>query len=100
MSICGVKCIWSLYGFQDCVFFFPIHLDTVDGCHRDVGSVGRSRCFLVPAEEVLDLQGGGLNGGENWLKFQKCFRYPCLFSSLQATAGKIVHLIAVISAIE
>ena len=53
VSVCEVKCIWSLYGFQHCVFFFPIHLDTVDGSHWDVGSVGRSRCFLVPAEEEL-----------------------------------------------
>ena len=60
VSVCEVKCIWSLYGFQHCVFFFPIHLDTVDGSHWDVGSVGRSRCFLVPAEEVLDLQGGSM----------------------------------------
>ena len=64
MSICGVKWRWSLNGFQHWVFLFGIHLDTVDGSHRDVGSVGSPCCFLVPAEEVLDLQGGGLNGGK------------------------------------
>ena len=71
MSICGVKCIWSLNGFQHCVFFFPIHLDTVDGCHRDVGSVVRSGCFLVPAEEVLDLQGGNSMEVKIGQKFKK-----------------------------
>ena len=74
MSICGVKCIWSLNGFQHCVFFFPIHLDTVDGSHWDVGSVGRSRCFLVPAEEVLDLQGGGAQWRGKLAKISKMFQ--------------------------
>ena len=59
-GVCEVKWRWSLNGFQHWIFLFGIHLDTVNGSHRDVGSVGSSCCFLVAAEEVLDLQGGSM----------------------------------------
>ena len=96
MSICGVKCIWSLNGFQHCVFFFPIHLDTVDGSHRDVGSVGSPCCFLVPAEEVLDLQRHSMEV-KNAYTFKNA---SCLFSYFYVSIDTIVYLVTVISAIE
>ena len=99
ISICEVKWWWSLNGFHHRVFFIPIHLDIVDGSHRDVGRVGSSRCFLVPAEEVLDLQGDSMEL-KFAFKFQKCFRSViCLYSSSKISSGKILHLVEVISAI-
>ena len=45
----------SLDGLEHGVLLVAVHLDAVDGSHRNVGRLGCPRGFLVATEEVLYL---------------------------------------------
>ena len=60
MSICGVKCISSLNGFQHCVFFFPIHLDTVVAATGTLAVLADPDAFLYRLKKFLICRGGSM----------------------------------------